>query len=104
MEQGSDPRISGTVVSACGGAQEHRRLRSRSGHGILEHHQVGKVTQLSESQTRSVAAIGNSCVIPAQAGIQGFLNWAPAFAGATNLTSSRCRPGSKLCVTAELGP
>jgi hypothetical protein len=28
------------------------------------------VTQLSESQTRSVAAIGNSCVIPAKAGIQ----------------------------------
>src|SRR5205085_3722253 len=29
-----------------------------------------EVTQLSESETRSVAAIGNSCVIPAQAGIQ----------------------------------
>ncbi len=28
------------------------------------------MTRLSESQTRSVAAIGNSRVIPAQAGIQ----------------------------------
>jgi len=30
------------------------------------------VTQPSESKTRSVAAIGDGCVIPAQAGIQCF--------------------------------
>ena len=29
-----------------------------------------KLTQLSQSKTRRVAAMGNSCVIPAQAGIQ----------------------------------
>jgi len=28
------------------------------------------MTQMSESETHSVAAIGNSCVIPAKAGIQ----------------------------------
>jgi hypothetical protein len=29
-----------------------------------------QVTQTSKSKTRSVAAIGNGCVIPAKAGIQ----------------------------------
>ena len=48
------------------------------------------MTRMSESKRRSVAAIGNSRVIPAQAGIQvgdlsvsALLNWAPAYAGAT---------------------
>jgi hypothetical protein len=34
------------------------------------HPPLVQVTQLTESQTRSVAAIGDSCVIPAKAGIQ----------------------------------
>jgi hypothetical protein len=42
---------------------------------------------MSESKTRSVAAIGNSRVIPAQAGIQRRAwqesHWIPAFAGMT---------------------
>ena len=44
---------------------------------------------MSKSKTRSGAAIGDSRVIPAQAGIQVETrrlherNWAPAFAGAT---------------------
>ncbi len=48
--------------------------------------------RLSKSKTRSVAAIGNSRVIPAQAGIQvcyasasDLRDWAPAFAGATTV-------------------
>src|SRR5207253_725412 len=43
-----------------------------------------KVTQLSESQTRSVAAIGNGCVIPGEREARG--------------------PGSKVGVIAQLGP
>ena len=56
-----DPRRSG-VPSA-----ERRRVSA------------GQVTQMSESETRSVAAIGNSCVIPAKAGIQ--LNLRPRESG-----------------------
>ena len=44
------------------------------------------MTQLSESKMRSIAAIGDSCVIPAKAGIQWLSNprrWVPAFAGTT---------------------
>ena len=47
---------------------------------------------MSKSKTRGVAAIGNSGVIPAKAGIQVTMiddvrraNWAPACAGATTL-------------------
>jgi hypothetical protein len=39
------------------------------------------VTQLSESQRRSLAAIGDSCVIPAKAGIQWRCGVIPAKAG-----------------------
>jgi len=39
------------------------------------------VTQLSESQRRSLAAIGDSCVIPAKAGIQWRCRVIPAKAG-----------------------
>ncbi len=44
------------------------------------------MTQTSKSKTRRVAAIGNGCVIPAQAGIHvASVNgqWVPAFAGMT---------------------
>jgi hypothetical protein len=50
------------------------------------------MTRMSKSKTRSVAAIGNSRVIPAQAGIQvchasasALRDWAPASAGATTV-------------------
>jgi hypothetical protein len=46
----------------------------------------GDVAHPSKSKTRSVAAIGYGCVIPAQAGIQWRSNqrrWVPAFAGTT---------------------
>ena len=39
------------------------------------------MTQLSESQRRSLAAIGDSCVIPAKAGIQWRFRVIPAKAG-----------------------
>ena len=52
------------------------------------------MTRMSKSKTRSVAAIGDSRVIPAQAGIEvrdagasAPRAWAPAFAGATTLAS-----------------
>jgi hypothetical protein len=47
------------------------------------------MTQPSESKRRSLAAIGDGCVIPAQAGIQWRCNarrWVPAFAGTTTLS------------------
>jgi hypothetical protein len=47
-----------------GGVRKGSRARSR---GSREEE---KVTRMSESKTRSVAAIGNSRVIPANAGIQ----------------------------------
>ena len=43
---------------------------------------------MSKSKTQRVAAIGNSRVIPAKAGIQRRLparHWVPAFAGTTEL-------------------
>ena len=39
------------------------------------------MTQLSESQRRSLAAIGDSCVIPAKAGIQRRFRVIPAHPG-----------------------
>ena len=63
-----------------------------------------QVTRMSKSKTRRVAAIGNSRVIPAEAGIQCLWpmlrlfderHWIPAFAGMTgicNKTSAMKKP------------
>jgi hypothetical protein len=53
-----------------------------------------QVTHPSKSKTRSVAAIGNGCVIPAKAGIQVCVKsqWIPAFAGMTAEVTAVAHP------------
>jgi len=64
------------------------------------------VTHPSKSKTRSVAAIGNGCVILAKAGIQVCVKsqWIPAFAGMTAEVTAVAHPSkSKTRSVAAIG-